>query len=111
MKPNGRADSIDALLACDAEVPIEDDGFSSRVVASLPRPATATSAWLQPALVLGAAIAGATIAYFAPPVGPTLAAGFADLAALRAASPAAIAALMAAVSLAVAAWVLVDDAG
>ena len=111
MKTNGRADSLDALLASDADVRIEDGGFSARVVAALAPRAASASAWLQPALVLGATVAGAAIATFVAPVGPTLVAGFVDLAAQRAASPAAIAALLAAISLAVAAFVLVDDAG
>ena len=111
MKTNASDDSIDALLASDAEVPIADDGFSARVVAALAARRPAASPWLKPALILGATLAGAAIATFVAPVGPTLLAGFADLAALRPDSPAAIAALLAAISLAVAAFVLVEDAG
>jgi hypothetical protein len=111
MKTNGRTDSIDALLASDAELRIEDNGFTARVIASLPRRAATSNPLLQPALVLGATVTGAAIATFVAPVGPTLAAGFADLVTLQAASPAAIAALLAAISLALAAWILVDDAG
>ena len=111
MKTNGRSDSIDALLASDAQVPIADRGFSARVIATLGARHPAASPSLKPALVLGAATAGAAIATFVAPVGPTLLAGFTDLAALRADSPAAVAALLAAVSLAVAAFVLVEDAG
>lgn len=111
MKINGRSDSIDALLASDAEVPIADNGFSARVVAALGVRRPAANPWLKPSLVLGATMAGAAIATFVAPVGPTLLAGFADLAALRADSPAAIAAMISAISLAVAAFVLVEDAG
>ena len=111
MTTNGRKDSIDALIAADAEVRIEDDGFSARVAAALPACHSEARPWLQPALVLGATIAGAGIATFVAPVGPTLLQGFVDLTTRGADSPAALAAVTAAISLAAVAWILVEDAG
>ena len=111
MNTNGRTDSIDALLASHAEARIEDNGFSARVSAALPPRRTAASPWLKPALVLGATIAGAGIATFVAPIGPTLLAGFVDLTVLGNTSPAALTSLLAAISLAVSAFVLIEDAG
>ena len=57
---------LEALLRQDAAAPRNDDGFTRRVMASLP-PSGRAPAWVRPTLVMGSSIAGSAIALaFAP---------------------------------------------
>lgn len=56
---------IDMLLRPDAQSPLPDDGFRSRVLAALPPRRRGFSAWRRPALCLVAALAGLAVAWLA----------------------------------------------
>jgi hypothetical protein len=57
-------DSIDALLR-EQNAYVEDDGFTARVIKSLPR----RRVWLRPALLLGATAIGSVLAILWVPWG------------------------------------------
>ena len=63
-------DWLDALLHSDAREhradPIDDDGFTARVMAALPPPPAALPAWRKPALAALWAVAGVGIAFALP---------------------------------------------
>jgi hypothetical protein len=56
---------------------IDDAGFTARVVAALP--VRRKRAWLRPAIIGGAALAGLALAFAFMPVGDYLVAGFVQL--------------------------------
>jgi len=86
-------DSLDRILKADARSPLEDAGFTARVMQAIPGPAPRTSPWLKPALVLGSATVGSLLAAMLSPMGTALVDGFGDLMFLRTGSQGAIASL------------------
>ena len=64
-----RNDPLDALLR-ESDVYIPDDGFTARVVASLPQ--QRKRSWLRLAVLSGATLAGAWLAAFQLPSGSAL---------------------------------------
>ena len=97
---------IDRVLREDARTALPDNGFSARVMGALPARATATRAWLTPALVFGSAALGSVLAIVFAPAGSSVLQGFADLVQLRAFTPAAITAAAMAAALLASALVL-----
>jgi len=97
---------LDTLLRRDAQSPLPDNGFSARVMSSLPPRARARQAWLQPALVLGSAALGSVLAVAFAPAGISVLQGFADVVQLRIGTPAAMTAIAMAAALMVSAVVL-----
>ena len=102
-------DRLDEILRNDALLTIADDGFSARVMRALPPAAFGSRRWLQPALVLGSALAGSLLAAALAPADAGLAQGFADLMRLRLFTPAAIAGLAMAAALLVSAVVIAAE--
>jgi hypothetical protein len=102
-------DILERRLRDDARRAIADDGFSSRVMAALPRRAPATLAWLQSLLVPGSALLGSALALLLAPEGASPLQGFSDLAHFRGLTPAAIGGLAIAGALLVSAVVLAAD--
>lgn len=72
-------DPLDRLLREDAARKLDDEGFTARVMASLPSPRTARTGWFKPALVLGSTLLGSVLAMVFAPAGTSLAQGFIDL--------------------------------
>jgi hypothetical protein len=106
MRPDDE-DAIERLLREDARRAIADGGFSTRVARNLPPPRA--SAWLQPALVLGAAALGGGLAWLLAPTGVSLVQGFLDLSRFQSQTPSALVALGMALAMAVSAAVLAAD--
>ena len=86
------SDRLDQILRDDARIPIDDAGFTARVMGALPAPA-APQRWLQPALILGSTLAGCVLAALFAPGGLDVAQGFVDLVQLKGLTPAAMAGL------------------
>jgi hypothetical protein len=103
-------DRLDEILRNDAQHTIPDAGFSTRVMRALPPAALRSRRWLQPALILGSALAGCLLAALFAPGDASVVQGFADLAQLKVFTPAAIAGLAMAAALLVSAVVLAAEA-
>ena len=101
---------LESALRAAARESLPDEGFTQRVLSSLPAPAPAAQPWLRPALVLGSATLGSVLAVGLGPGGAALLEGFADLVQLRALTPAAAAGLAMAGALLVSAIVLAVEA-
>jgi hypothetical protein len=101
--------NLDKLLRHDAQLDLQDDGFTARVVAALPARAPRARAWLKPALVMGSAAIGSALAVALSPQGTALVAGFQDLMYLRTASQGALAGLAICGALLMSAVVLAFD--
>jgi len=101
-------DAIDRLLREDAGRPVRDDGFSLRLMRTLPAPRV-TRPWLRPALVLFSAALGSALAWLLAPGGISVAQGFVDLARLQSQTPSAVVALGVALAMGVTAIVLAAD--
>lgn len=100
---------LERLLRADAaRDAIADDGFTARVVASLP-PRPAARPWFTPALVAGSAAMGSVLAVVLAPEGSAFFQGYVDLIHQRAATPAAITSLAVMGALALSALVLAVD--
>ena len=85
---------LDRLLRNDARTELPDDGFTSRVLGTLPSVrARSERAWLKPVLIMGSAALGSGLAVALSPVGTALLSGFQDLMYLRTGSQPAIAGL------------------
>ena len=97
---------IERLLRRDARVELADEGFTLRVMGSLPARATRERAWLRPALVMGSALAGCILAVTLSPEASSVFHGFEDLVRLKAGTSAAIGGLAACGALLVSALVL-----
>jgi len=98
---------LDRLLRNDARTELPDDGFTSRVLGTLPSVrARSERAWLKPVLVMGSAALGSGLAVALSPVGTALLSGFQDLMYLRTGSPGAIAGIAICGALLVSALVL-----
>ena len=78
-------DKLDRILRRDAAALVDDDGFTARVMQSLPRASAtrARPAWLTRALVLGSTALGSALAYAFAPEGSGAVQGFIDLASER----------------------------
>jgi hypothetical protein len=100
--------SIEQLLADDARTPLDDAGFSARVLRALPPPVP-RRAWLRPVLILGSAALGSVLAAAFGPEGASIAQGALDLATANYFTPGALALLGSALTLAVAGAVLAAD--
>ena len=84
------SDNLERLLRHDARIELSDDGFTTRVMGSLPARVTRERLWLRPALVMGSALAGSVLAVMFSPDASMLLQGFEDLVRLKAGTPAAI---------------------
>lgn len=102
-------DRLDEILRDDAQRVLSDDGFSTRVMRALPPPTFHARRWLQPALILGSALAGCLLAVLLAPADARIAQGFVDLMQLRLFTPAAIAGLAMAAALLVSAVVIAAE--
>jgi len=100
---------IERILEEDARAVLPDDGFSARVMQALPAKAPRARPWIKPALVMGSAALGSALAAALSPAGPSLLAGFSDLAHLRVVSQGAITGLALCGALLLSALVLVTD--
>ena len=109
--PDSDSDNLARLLRRDAQGMLADEGFTSRVLASLPSRAHSTHhAWLASALVLGSAALGSALALVFAPAGSNIVQGFFDIAHARANTPAALAGFAMAGALVLSAIVLALDA-
>ena len=72
-------DPLDRLLREDAARKLGDEGFTARVMASLPAPRPVGAGWYKPALVLGSTLLGSVLAVAFAPAGTSLVQGFLDL--------------------------------
>jgi hypothetical protein len=103
------SDRLEEILRNDAQLALRDDGFTARVTGALPAPAPRSRRWLQPALILGSALAGSVLAAMLAPVDANVAQGFMDLAQLKGFTPAAIAGIAMAAVLLISAVVLAAE--
>ena len=101
---------IDRVLRDNARVSLPDDGFTTRVMGSLPPVAAMPRSWIHPALVIGSAALGCVLAVVLAPAGGSVLQGFADLTQLKAFTPAAFTALGIGVALLVSALVIAIEA-
>ena len=98
---------MDRLLRNDARIEVADDGFTTRVMGTLPGARVRSErSWLKPVLVMGSAALGSGLAVALSPVGSALLSGFQDLMYLRTGSQPAIAGLAICGALLVSALVL-----
>ena len=98
---------LDQMLRDDARAPIDDAGFTARVMSALPARARQPNAWLRPVLVMGSAAVGSALAVMLAPAG--LMGGFAELAQWRALTPAALSLLAISGALLASAVILATD--
>jgi RNA polymerase sigma-70 factor (ECF subfamily) len=109
MNASRNDDGLDRLLRADARRPLEDQGFTARVLTALPSPLARTNPWLKPALVLGSTALGGLLASLLAPIGPMFIEGASQLAHMRGFTPS-VAALLAMTSVfVVAGWVLATE--
>ena len=102
-------DWLDRQLRADAHVVLQDEGFTGRVLATLPSPVPRMNPWLKPTLVLGSTAVGGLLATILAPVGPMFIEGASQLAHMRGFTPS-VAALLAMTSvLVIAGWVLATE--
>ena len=101
---------LEELLRADAREPVEDAGFSRRVMAALPPARQRARAWVTPVLVLGSTALGSALAVAFAPAGVSIAQGFIDVASMRGFTPAAVMALALGAALTAAAVLLAADA-
>ena len=72
-------DPLDRWLREDAARKLADEGFTARVMASLPAPRRVRTGWFKPALVLGSTMLGSVLAIAFAPAGTSLVQGFIDI--------------------------------
>ena len=109
MIENRNDDWLDRQLREDARAPLEDLGFTNRVMSALPPAAERTQTWLKPALVLSSTALGGFLATVLAPVGPMVIEGARQLGHFHGFTPA-IAMLFAMTAiLAVAGYILAED--
>ena len=102
------SDRLDHLLREDARIPLDDAGFSGRVIRALP-PARPRN-WLRPALLIGATALGSLLAVLLLPAGSVgVVQGYIDLAQNRGMTQAAMAALGMGLALAISSIVLAAE--
>jgi hypothetical protein len=102
-------DPIDRLLREDAARPLPGDGFTPRVLASLPAAHTARATWWKPALILGSTLLGSVLAMAFAPEGTSLVQGFIDITQSRLLTSAALTGLATCAALLISALVLAAD--
>jgi hypothetical protein len=100
---------MDRLLREDAARPLPDDGFTPRVLASLPAAHTARATWWKPALILGSTMLGSVLAMAFAPEGTSLVQGFVDITQSRVLTSAALTGLATCAALLISALVLAAD--
>ena len=101
-------DPMDRLLREDAARPLADDGFTRRVLASLPAH-TARTTWWKPALILGSTMLGSVLAMAFASEGTSLVQGFIDITHSRVWTSAALTGLATCAALLISALVLAAD--
>ena len=106
MTPN---DPMDRLLREDAARPIPDDGFTRRVLASLPAQHTVTAGWWKSALIMGSTVLGSVLAMAFAPEGTSLVQGFVDITHSRVFTSAALTGIATCAALLICALVLAAD--
>jgi len=102
-------DPIDRLLREDAARGVPDDGFTPRVLASLPAPRAVGRGWWKPALILGSTMLGSVLAMAFAPEGTSLVQGFVDITQSRIFTSAALTGLATCAALLISALVLAAD--
>jgi hypothetical protein len=102
-------DPMDRLLREDAARKLPDDGFTPRVLASLPAARTARATWWKPALMLGSTMLGSVLAMAFAPEGTSLVQGFVDITQSRVLTSAALTGLATCAALLISALVLAAD--
>lgn len=106
---NETSDKLERLLRDDARASLPDDGFTARVLGSLPPALSRPFPWLRSLLVLGSAALGGVLAVAFAPDGVSLTQGFLDLTQSRLLTPAALAGLAMCGALFLSAVVLAAD--
>ena len=101
------ADWLDRQLREDAGQPLEDKGFTNRVLGALP--ARAAYPWLRTSLIVGSTALGGLLATLFDPVGPMALEGVRELAHFKGFTPAIAMTLAMTCVLAVAGWVLATE--
>ena len=105
-----RDDWLDRQLREDSRRSVADDGFSERVLRTLPpAPATVPIAWLRPALIVGSTALGGILAALLSPVGPMVIDGLLQLGHFRGFTNEASAAIAMAAILGVTGFILLED--
>ena len=107
MIENRNDDWLDRQLREDARAPIEDQGFTNRVMSALPP--TAERMQLKPALVLGSTALGGLLATVLAPVGPMVIEGARQLGHFDGFTPGIALLLAMTAILAIAGYVLAED--
>jgi hypothetical protein len=102
-------DPLDRLLREDAARALADDGFTSRLLASLPAARNARATWWKPALILGSTMLGSVLAMAFAPAGTSLVQGFIDITHSRLFTSAALTGLATCAALLISALVLAAD--
>jgi hypothetical protein len=102
-------DPMDRLLHEDAARSLRDDGFTSRVMASLPAKRGARATWWKPALIVGSTMLGSVLAMAFAPAGTSLVQGFIDITHSRVLTSAALTGLATCAALLICALVLAAD--
>ena len=102
-------DPMDRLLRADAARILPDDGFTGRLLATLPAPRTARASWWKPALILGSTMLGSVLALAFAPEGTSLVQGFIDITHSRLMTSAALTGLATCAALLISALVLAAD--
>ncbi|HYC36521.1 MAG TPA: hypothetical protein VEC19_08885 [Usitatibacter sp.] len=104
------SDALDRILRRDArEAALPDDGFSARVMQSLPPRQQAARGWLTSVLVFASTAVGAALAVALSPAAGSMLQGFYDLAQSRVLTQGAIAALAISATLLVSVVILASD--
>jgi hypothetical protein len=101
-------DWMDRLLRDDAARGLPNDGFTRRVLASLPPPRAHRLSW-KPALIVGSTMLGSVLAMAFAPAGTSLVQGFIDITHSRVMTSAALTGLATCAALLISALVLATD--
>jgi hypothetical protein len=110
MKELPMTDALDRLLQQDARQGLADDGFSARVMRTLPPVQVRAPSWIMPLLILGSAALGSVLAVLFAPAGFSLVQGFQDLVQMRGMTQAAMGGLAIAGALMVSAVIFATSA-
>jgi hypothetical protein len=102
-------DWMDRQLHEDARRPLDDAGFTSRVLAALPPAHVAPYPWLKTWLVVGSTALGGLLAALFAPIGPLVLEGVTQLVNFRGMTPSFTAMLAMTVVLAVSGYVLATE--
>lgn len=102
-------DPMDRLLREDAARALPDDGFTARVLATLPPAHARRATWWKPALILGSTMLGSVLAMAFAPEGTSLVQGFIDITHSRVMTSAALTGLATCAALLISALVLAAD--